>query len=365
MAKNQLTVFDVGNGDTILLEAHGKTILTDIHYRAASADENDDTNDIGPTIREACSNDSLDLFVLTHPDEDHLRGFGELFHLGNPDTRDKDPDEGEVLLLANEIWCSEYAVNPNYSTDVSKPLLDEIKRRHKLIGTLEGRKDGNRLKVKTATDAAEYTLFHNIDYRILAPTADEANIPKTDEGQANNSSNPSSLVIQWGITVGGKTSHVMLAGDSDVEVWERIEDNYNPEIKKWHILVCPHHCSRSVMGRKFIRDGKEVFEWSDTAIAGLDHPIGTSPHVVSSSKKFGGATPPNPLARDRYYSILAIDGEVTEGVRDRFRVTGGKHGDDPEDVTFRFTSQGPTRSFAIAAISSSSNPASTDGGGYG
>lgn len=39
MADDKLTVFSVGNGDTILIEAHGKTILTDVHYRARVDDD--------------------------------------------------------------------------------------------------------------------------------------------------------------------------------------------------------------------------------------------------------------------------------------------------------------------------------------
>ena len=122
------------------------------------------------------------------------------------------------------MWCSEYAADPNYETDVSKPVLDEIARRKKLIGTAEGDKDGNRLEILTADEFESKEFATGIRWRLLAPTAEEADIPKAPDGEERNSSNPSSLVIQWTITVGGSDSVVILGGDEPVEIWERLDD---------------------------------------------------------------------------------------------------------------------------------------------
>lgn len=364
MATNKITFFACGNGDASLIEADGCTIMTDINYRLASIEEDADL-DFAPKIRDACKYDRLSIFTLTHPDEDHLRGFGEVFHLGSPNLRDPDPDEGDTKIIVDEMWCSPYAIDPNYTTDESKPVLNEIARRKALQGTVKGDEDGNRLRVLSATTGKVESITKGLEWRLLAPTADEADIPKASPGSEENSSNPSSLVIQWNITVGQRVSKVVLAGDSTVEIWERINRDYRNEQVDWHVLLAPHHCSRHSMGRKYLEDGKEVFTWSKEALEGLDHPASVHAHVVSSSRKFGSKHPPHPEARERYYKILAKGGGVDGHVRKRFKVTGGKHGEEPDDIVFRFTSSGPTLASVAAGALTMPTPSSAGGGGYG
>lgn len=367
MADHKITFFVCDNGDASLIEAHGMTVMTDINYRQdCMDDENKDVPDFAPTIRKACSDDHLDVFVLTHPDEDHLRGFGEVFHLGDPDKHDDDPKEGAVKIVVDEIWCSPYCADPNEEngTDISKPLLDEIQRRKKLHGTSKGNKSGNRLIVRSATSGALRELASGIEFRVLAPNSKEAKIPKPEKGKQPESTNPSSLVIQWTITVNGRASKVILGGDTSVEVLERLDNDYGDDELGWNILLAPHHCSRLSLGRKYLEDGEEKFDWSKGALAALNHPIGDKAHVVSSSRKFGSKHPPHPKAREKYHDILAGDGDVDDDVRDRFKVTAGKHGDKAKDVVFKFTSRGPTLA-KLSAPAVISSPAATGGGGYG
>lgn len=363
MAKNRITFFPCDNGDSSLIEAHGWTIMTDINYRKAAAEKDDDIPDFAPQIRKACNDDQLDIFVLTHPDKDHLGGFENIFHLGKPGDRDDDPKDDDVKLIVDEIWCSEYSANPEYADD-SKPLLDEIARRKNLQGTGAGEEDGNRLKILTADEAELQSLCAGIDWRLLAPTTEEADIPVAAEGEPKNSSNPSSLVIQWTITVNGRESRVILAGDSTVEIWERLNRECEDDQLNWHILLTPHHCSRHTLGRTVVKDGEESFVWSDDAYSALDHPLGSKPHAVASSRKFGSDHPPHPLARDRYRKMLAKGGEITAEVKERFKCTAGGKGEDAEDIVFNFSSGGPTRA-ALVAAPAVSTPTSTGGGGYG
>jgi hypothetical protein len=171
-------------------------------------------------------------------------------------------------------------------------------------------------------------------------------------------------VIQWTITVDGKASTVLVAGDAPVEIWERLKKECTSSDLEWNVLLAPHHCSRYSLGRKYTQGEKEIFEWSEDARSALAHPVGTSPHIVASSRKFGADHPPHPDARDRYRKILAGDGQVTDDVKKRFKCTGGEQGDEPEHIVFNFTSKGAAIS-SLGAPTVLVTPSSSGGGGYG
>ncbi|HIJ61929.1 MAG TPA: hypothetical protein HPQ04_04480 [Rhodospirillaceae bacterium] len=376
-ADSKLTIFAAGNGDTIMIEAHGKTILTDIHYRRSQAEDedNDRVPDFAPDIRAACPDDRLHVFVLTHPDKDHTYGFEVLFHTGVPGSWNRYPKDGEPKILVDEIWCSPYSVNPHYVTEHAKPLLDEIKRRHKLQGTTDGMLAGNRLTVMDMEGTTSGSVVPGLSWRLLAPTKPEWDIPKAPEGEPRTSSNPTCLVIRWKVTVDGKDNLILLGGDSTVETWERIGEEIHaktPDDLAWHILVAPHHCSRHSLG--WVEDDTKDndFQESEGALRALGEMRGKG-FVVSSSKRVNHlkSPPPSQQAKNRYLKILADGGEVDGAVRKRFICTGGDADTDkPIHAVFNLTGGGTTRrqkpkAPAIVGGVGAGSSSVGRGGGYG
>src|SRR5207244_1114935 len=97
------TLFPVGNGDCVLFELDSKTIITDVNYRECAADPDEPEYDFAPDLQKACLIAPKDyrasIFVLTHPDKDHLGRFTSLFYCGDPSSYANRPSVDEKLIL--------------------------------------------------------------------------------------------------------------------------------------------------------------------------------------------------------------------------------------------------------------------------
>jgi len=340
---SRITFFPVSNGDSTLIEHSGKTILTDVNYRANCEDDDEPEYDFAPDLQEACHRGRRDyrlsLFPLTHPDRDHLGGFTKLFYTGDPNRYADRPRTDDKLILVEEMWVSPYTINPHYPTDASAPVFAEVRRRRSLMGTAAGRLDGNRLRVLDTRDAAG-TFAPGIAWRLLAPTPQEAAIPEAPEGEDPTSTNNSSLVIQWSLDVDGGITELILAGDAEVEVWERLwrDHGRNPIALRRHILLAPHHCSRGSMARKVEEDH---YEYSAAALAALGQANGIG-FIVASSKpiKNDDDNPPSWDARLRYLQMLRNSG--ASNPESRFLNPETHLGGKPDPVVFDLSRHGPS-----------------------
>src|SRR5690606_38861504 len=94
-----LTFFPVSNGDMTLIRLeNGQTILIDVNIRGAADAEDDGTPDVGSDLRERLTRDDegriyVDAFLLSHPDQDHITGLRNHFHLGPLDDWPEEQDK--------------------------------------------------------------------------------------------------------------------------------------------------------------------------------------------------------------------------------------------------------------------------------
>ena len=105
--------FPVGSGDMTLIRLQtGRTILIDINIRQkADQDSENKFPDVAGMLKERVDRDAdgrpfVDVFMLSHPDQDHISGLRKHFHLGAPSTWKKpDGNESEKIII-REMWSS-------------------------------------------------------------------------------------------------------------------------------------------------------------------------------------------------------------------------------------------------------------------
>lgn len=311
----------VGNGDSILVKSGYKTVLTDIKYRTSS----DDVYDISKDIKEACSNQHLNYFISTHQDQDHVLGFSELFHCGKPESWDK--KNGKILV--DEIVCSKRALTEE-STDASEAILKEIKRRNKL--KTDQHQDGNRLLVVAEGDNIQ--VGTKLIGKVLAPNDDEI---------GGESRNNSSVVIRWVYQNSPDTTKtkILLGGDAECEVWERLDDDYNSNTLGWNLCTAPHHCSMTPFASKEdIQDKEADYIDNEKAINALSYRLGSA-FVVSSSKeiKRNADNPPHYKAKNKWLNILKKS-DTDETAKDRFYCTSTHDNGKEAPVCFELNDKG-------------------------
>ena len=112
--KSSIYHFPVGNGDMTLLKIASNAryyyVMVDMHIRQSSMVD-EDKCDVFSELHNLLEKDSqgrpyIDALVLTHPDEDHIRGYKKYFHQGSPESYTP-PKKGEKgCVFVNEIWSS-------------------------------------------------------------------------------------------------------------------------------------------------------------------------------------------------------------------------------------------------------------------
>ncbi len=133
MANNKIKYYPVGNGDTsIITLKDNTTILVDCNIREGEKDSNDINiynvkEDLLKSIQKRNSNPYVDLFILTHSDNDHCRGFKKHFFHGDPkDYKDTNRKNDEIII--DEIWVTSLLFTHEQSDDANS-VRNEVNRR--------------------------------------------------------------------------------------------------------------------------------------------------------------------------------------------------------------------------------------------
>lgn len=329
MTNTQITFYPVKNGDCNLIEfADNTSMLIDCNFKADAEDEDkDDYNVISDLLTNKLTKKRqglpyLNAFVLTHPDQDHCRGFADKFLLGiNPATKQpKQNDKDNKLILIGELWYSPrvFTEHTGDLSDDAKAFKKEAERRMKLWREKDPtrNKDGNRIRIIGYSDADKLegipdecitvpgSELNKVDGMTKAGYRFFIHAPFKDDIEGGDR-NSTSIVMQIRIDAGNKTDagKVFFGGDAEWRIWEKIIEKTNDDkYLNWNLFEAPHHCSYT-----FFADNRDE-DPQQSSLDFLGKRVGNG-YVVSSSKtiKQNNDNPPCQKAKNRYIKSLSSE----------------------------------------------------------
>lgn len=320
--EHKIKIYPVGNADCILVKlSNGKTIIFDCQIHADLCENGKQIwFDVKTDLLKELPKDSLnrpyvDLYVNTHPHDDHCKGFEENFYHGDPDMYDKDKDKDKILI--GELWVTTML----FKNDIAKSAEEirrEAKRRRSLYDNdnnftgskwnylrIIGYDKDNEYDTRygyipgKVVDRANGTAFDWLSIFIHAPFKKDIETAKRDDDK-----NATSIVVQLRFSVEGKENvcRALFAGDAEHEIWQHIlENNADDENLRWNIFVAPHHCSWTFFNES--NNKNEVLPSAENILA---LQIGNKSEVVASSKEIlnDKDNPPCFEARQEYKNRL-------------------------------------------------------------
>ena len=302
----------VGNGDSTTIVVDSETWLQiDLNHLEKSHIEDDARcaviDALIDRLPKVNGHSYLAAFALTHPDQDHCRGFAEL--LTNVEI-------GE-LWFTPRVFCE-------FEQDLCDDAQDfkkEAKRRVKATIAANGDPGiGNRVRVFGYSELLEEEDFRNFpDDRLTVPgnevtIIDGKNVsdqfrafvhaPFKDDSAGER--NDTCLGLQVTLYEESQKLSALLLGDLSYPEIHRIFDVSRTEDLLWNVLLAPHHCSKAVMYWKDDGDSEEklkkhIIDEMDKFSLEPNRVVSSSNPVPSTNKL--GDNPPHSKAKAQYEMI--------------------------------------------------------------
>lgn len=359
--KPQIKYYPVRNGDMSLITLADKTtIIVDCNIKASSKDGSDKTlfdvkKDLLNSIQKRNNIPYVDVFILTHGDQDHCLGFKDNFYQGDP-TKYSDKHRKEDLIIMDAMWFSPM-IAEQYTNDDEDAYQQEAERRLALHRKKDANRDlpGNRIKIigydgskkyddldhLRATPGTIVSRFNDKDQKLFsifihAPFKTHLDSPDKDKNSASIVFQARFKENEW------KTEYscqAMFGGDSDHTTWVEILDKtkrYKNDVTEkalnWDLFLAPHHCSWT-----FFNDTpqNENPTPKDTSLEVLDY-SNTSAYVIASSKKIvnNDDNPPHYQAKQQYIKKLNSSSKF-------LNTSEGEKGSGDQPIVFDITPNGP------------------------
>lgn len=358
------TLIKLDNGKTIIIDCQISPDLTDGHGKQILFDVKADL--LKELKRDELDRPYVDLFISTHPHDDHCKGFAGNFYHGDVNNYDSENNKDEIIV--EELWITPRGLKNNLA-DSSADIRKEAKRRRVLYDadpSFKGSK-GNYLRIVGYDKDKDFdnrycyvpgkiiSTIHETDLQWLdifihAPFKEDVETSKKYDDK-----NATSIVVQFNFKIYGSPDYkcrVLMGGDAEYEIWQHILDNnVDDDRLKWNIFLSPHHCSWS-----FFNDSSNKIEIKPSAETILNNQIGNYAHIIASSNeiKDDNINPPCYEAKLQYIKKLKSGSS-------RFlnTATHCKVGNIPQPIIFKIDEYGKTlkENAIIAGVTPLLNPA--------
>jgi len=366
---SQIKYCPVDNGDQSLIsvEEAGYTtnILVDCNIRESAKGETDPTQfdtkaDLISTLKKKKVNEIdavsyVDIFILTHGDDDHLHGFEKNFYQGDPKNYKKKNKEEEEILI-DVLWFSPMVMNTSTNDDETC-FNKEAKRRIKLHQDKNADKDlaGNRIVI-IGEDANEDLSGLDLVRRVPGDVVKRFNerdlktfsifIHAPYKKQLTSSDadkNHTSVVFQARFKQSTESTDfctlAMFGGDADHYAWDIIlqkTKKYKNDTKEkaltWDLFLAPHHCSWSFFNDTPQKDHPDPVK---TSLEVLDYKRGVAKVIASSKEiKNNDDNPPHYKAKEQYVKKVKDENFLNTATANIVNKT-------PQPIIFEITNQGP------------------------
>ena len=313
----------VGTGDsTTIVVDRDHVVQVDLHDMA-QADRDDAVvmpvvDVLAACLPERDGRPYLAVFVLTHADQDHCRGFADLLK----------------AVTIGELWATprlwrEYEDADGVICDDARAFQEEAERRVRATRAAAARGEqpasGDRILVVGYDSDREQHAYAELPgeyltgpgHAVTSLDGDEVSAafegfihaPFKDDCAAAR--NETSLALQ--ITLrdpSGADGSVLLfadlAHDTIMKIFHYSETNQREDRLAWDVLLAPHHCSRHVM----YTDG----ELQQDVLGAFERHARDNAVIVASSmpvpaRNDVGDNPPHAQAKARYLQILDSAGQ--------------------------------------------------------
>ena len=306
----------VGNGDSTTIVVDSETIMQiDLNHHECANEENDPHSEVIDELKdllpERDGKPYLAVFLLSHPDQDHCRGFERLLK----------------EFTIGEIWFTP-RVFREYSKDLcddAKVFRKEAKRRVKAVIDSEGDIGvGDRVRIIGYDDILQEDDYNGFPTASLTVPGNEVtqlvgndvisvfrafiHAPFKDGADAER--NETSIAVQVCLINGSTRVSSMFFGDLSYLTLTRIFENSQDNDVSWNLLLAPHHCSRSAM--YYAEEGEEEPSLKQDILDAFESVMSDNAYIIASSEPIpatneDGDNPPHAKAKARYEEIASSE----------------------------------------------------------